>query len=294
MRQTAVIILILVGIAVWLLLWEFVLPTLTLANGRLSINTNGVVSKVFIDSKEVGTTPFYSDHLRLGDHKIELRPETENNFTFTTQTTLNSSTLSVIDLDLGKSSLFSAGENFYFKEGLASLSLISHPEGATVTIDGENKGNSPANQSLEAGVHTIRVEKNGYLTREIPLTIKAGYKLSVLVYLAASPFESLKKIDHSTKTSFFVVSNNFVDLSRSFKIWADGVFSLQDSLDNTATKFDYLIDANGKVYVGNKTEWDNKKSTKSLVNVGYLTRKITDQVNETAQKSWEEIKKDFN
>ena len=139
--------------------WELVLPLLNPANGRLSIQTPGNKAKVYIDSIEVGETPIYSDHLRIGDHKIELKSADKQSFRFSTNTTLNSTTLSILDIDLSSSQTFSAGEDLYFKEGLSGLSLITRPEGTTLIIDGKSIGKSPFNQSLSSGVHTIKVEK---------------------------------------------------------------------------------------------------------------------------------------
>ena len=277
-----------------LFFWELVLPLLNPANGRLSIQTPGNKAKVIIDSKEVGETPFYSDHLRIGDHKIELKSADKQSFRFSTNTTLNSTTLSILDIDLSSSQTFSAGENLYFKEGLSGLSLITRPEGTTLIIDGKSIGKSPFNQSLSSGVHTIKVEKKGYLTREVPINIEQGYKLSALIYLSANPFENLAKIDNSSKASFFQVTNKYVDLSKSYADWANGIVSTEKNFDSLATRFDLLIDPTGKSYILNETQWKNKKATRAVINVGYLTKKQSDKVTSKAQVELDKIKAEFN
>ncbi len=285
------IILITVGL---LFFWETVLPLLNPSDGRLSIQTPGKKTKVIIDGKEVGETPFYSDHLRIGDHKIELLASEKPSFRFSTNTTLNSTTLSILDIDLSSSQTFSAGENLYFKEGLSGLSLITRPEGTTLIIDGKSIGKAPFNQSLSFGVHTIKVEKKGYLTREVPVNIEEGYKLSALIYLSANPFENLTKIDNSSRASFFQITNKYVDLSKSYADWAAGIVSTEQNFDSLATRFDYLIDPTGKTYILNETQWKNKKATKATINVGYLTKNQADKVTQKAQIEWDKVKAEFN
>ncbi len=279
---------------IFLIIWEFVLPLLQPATGRLSVTTAKEEAKVFLDGKEIGTTPFYSDHLRIGDHKIEVQSSKNPDFRFKTNTTLNNTTLSLIDLDLALSQIFSAGENLYFKEGLSGISLLSRPEGASVSIDAKASGKSPISQELKSGIHLIRVEKLGYLTREVPVNIENGYKLSALIYLAANPFEKIVKIDNSSKASFFKITNGFVPLYKSYPTWADGVKYTQASLDSTATTFDYLIDPDGKTYIPDQTSWEKKLAAKSTVNIGYLTKKESDSVSQKANEEWNKLKTTFN
>ncbi len=285
--------IIILGVGL-LIFWEFIIPLLNPSNGRLSISTTETGAKVFFDGKEIGTTPFYSDHLRVGDHKIEVGASNNQGFRFTTNTTLNSTTLSVLDLDLASSQTFSAGENLYFKEGLSGLSLLTRPEGAVVSIDGKSAGSAPLNKSLGTGVHTLKVEKTGYLPREVEINIESGYKLLALVYLSANPFEKITKIDNSSKASLFRITNNVVDLSSSYSDWVAGIKHSQTSLDKLSAQFDFLIDPNGVTYILNPTEWTNKETTKSLVNIGYLTKNESDQVTTKAQAEWLKIKNEFN
>lgn len=285
---------IIILIVSFLIFWEFILPLLNPSNGRLSISTTEPGANVFFDGKEVGTTPFYSDHLRVGDHKIEVAAKSDPGFRFTTNTTLNSTTLSVLDLDLANTQAFSAGENLYFKEGLSGLSLLTRPEGAKITIDDKSVGSAPVNQSLDTGVHSLKVEKTGYLPREVSINSEPGYKLLALVYLSANPFETVTKIDSSSKASLFRITNSVIDLSSSYPDWVAGLKHAQSSLDELSTHFDFLIDPNGITYILNPTEWSNKKTVKSLVNIGYLTKKESDQVSSKAQTEWGKIKNEFN
>lgn len=277
-----------------LILLEFILPILKPNNGRLSIVTKGTQAKIFLDNKYVGNTPFYKEDLKIGDHKVEIQLSKGSNFSWNTNTFLNSTTLSVIDLDLAGNQTFTAGENLYFKQGISNLSILTRPESANIKIDGKTIGKAPQILNLNYGIHLLLVEKDGYLSREVPLNIEPGYKLSAIIYLAANPFLEVFKIDNSTKATFFRITNSKVNLSKSYSDWASGIKYIQGNFSGTETRFDVLIDPNGKVYILNPTEWENKKQGKSVVNIGYLAKNDNDKISNIALSEWSKIKDEFN
>ncbi len=285
--------LALIGLVGYFAFTSLVSPLLQPSIGRLSVKATGEASQVLMDGQLIGTTPFYATNLRLGKHKIEVKPP-KGSFTWEANITLTKATLSVIDVDLGESKLFSAGENLYFRVGGSGLSLLTYPPGATVEIDNKDKLSAPFDKNLSKGVHTLTVKNSGYLSREVVINIEDGYKLSTTVYLAEDPFGKSSKIDSNNKASIFSVFNTAVNLSDSFEKWAAGIKHVQDSFTGGQTRFDACVDPNGKVYTFNQTEWDNKAATKSVVNIVYLARKDGDELSSKAREKWEAIKKQFN
>lgn len=81
--------------------FNFVQSKLSPSIGRLSVNVSDQKAKVYLDGNFIGTTPLYAKNLPLGDHLVKVEPEKNNDskFSWQTNTTLTSSTISTIDLD---------------------------------------------------------------------------------------------------------------------------------------------------------------------------------------------------
>jgi hypothetical protein len=70
----------------------------------------------------------------------------------------------------------------------ATVKLTSVPEGATVTVDGQaQEGPTPLELTLAAGTHKIAVGAEGYLTKEIEVTLEGTQTLEQSVELEAEP-----------------------------------------------------------------------------------------------------------
>jgi hypothetical protein len=55
----------------------------------------------------------------------------------------------------------------------SAVTIKSHPEGATVLIDGKSRGVTPLKLSLPVGRHTVEL-RNGAASRTLPLEVEAG------------------------------------------------------------------------------------------------------------------------
>ncbi|MBQ7208060.1 MAG: PEGA domain-containing protein [Lentisphaeria bacterium] len=67
------------------------------------------------------------------------------------------------------------------------LLVKTRPEAARVFINGRQVGSSPYNGTLESGVYTLRVERDGCDPREEQVTIVSGEQTSVDLALSSSP-----------------------------------------------------------------------------------------------------------
>lgn len=272
------------------LLLNYVLPNLNPKTGRLSVNVLNKKADVLLDGKKIGTTPFQSSTLPIGDHKLEIIIPNSKIPKWKTNTTLSASTLSTIDLDLVSSEDFSSGESIYFRPGDKGATILTTPEGATILVNNKNVGNSPKNLQLETGMQTLTIKKEGYLPREVPITVEGDFKLSAQIYLAVDPFNKVTKLDSNSKVTFFALQNSYVNLAKDYKNWSEGIKHIQSTLGETQTKFDCLIDPKGNLYVLDSKTWTEKIKGKKVANVGYLVDSASTTPSEKASQEWREIK----
>ncbi|MBX7245577.1 MAG: PEGA domain-containing protein [Candidatus Sumerlaeaceae bacterium] len=69
-----------------------------------------------------------------------------------------------------------------------SLDVVTSPNGATVTLNGEYMGRTPLERDdLAAGTYRIKVERRGYWDMERSLTIEAGQKRKVRINMQPAP-----------------------------------------------------------------------------------------------------------
>jgi hypothetical protein len=96
-----------------------------------------------------------------------------------------------VNAELGESEFSSASEVLWLEKVTSSqseISVITDPDGASITIDGESKGVSPVSLAgILAGDHTIAVSSPGFAPRTIKAKTTTGYKLFITIKLALSP-----------------------------------------------------------------------------------------------------------
>ncbi|HSX58412.1 MAG TPA: PEGA domain-containing protein [Candidatus Saccharimonadales bacterium] len=292
MKKIVVIsLLTLVAIVLVYLFFEYALPTLSPNNASLSVNVSGESAKIYLNNKEIGKTPYYSAKQKIGDYDLEVRRGTTK---WVTKVTLTSHTLTMLEVDLSKENLFTSANNLSFKSGERSLLVLTKPDKTKVFLDEHSKGTSPQKLSPSAGVSSLKIAKDGYLTREVPVSIEEDHTSTALIYLSADPFGVTKKLDGNAKVTLFGFYNSFIDLSRDYSSWAEGVDHTQISFSSNETHFDALVDPNGKVYPLNPTQWQNKLSSKADANVGYLSKDANYTLTASAKSSWESLKSKFN
>ncbi len=271
--------------------WQWLLPLLRPSTGQLSVTTPIQKATVKLDQKELGKTPLYLTNLRTGDHTIKIETDGAS---FEIQTTLTANTFNSLDLNVSRSSQFTWGENLYFRTGQRNLTILSKPQGAKVFLNNQDKGKTPLKIDTDKGVVSITLKKDGYLSREITPNIVDNFRTTVNAFLSVDPFGTIQKLDGNSKITLFSLHNNSVDLSKSYSDWAEGVAFTQKQLTNSGTRFDVLIDPNGKVYILDEAEWKNKQAAKAVSNAGYLSTKANDTLSEKASQGWQQLKAQFN
>ncbi len=143
---------------------------------------------VFIDGDQVGRTP-YETTRKPGEIIVKLVPESLDAalVPFETKVTLTAGIKTVIKREFAESDENSSGEIISFEKvggKETSLSVVSIPDAAQISIDGAIRGFAPYKTSaVIPGEHQIIVSTPGYSEKTISIKTVEGYKLTAVVKL---------------------------------------------------------------------------------------------------------------
>lgn len=149
---------------------------------------------VFLDGEHVGTTPYFDDNLKPGDYTLKLVPEDAEAMTWENLIKLSPGIMTVVSRELASSPDSSSGyvlslEPVADKKTIA-LAVVTTPDGAVVSFDGEPKGFSPISlDGLSEGEHQLVISTPGYAEKSMNPKLIVGYKLTATVQLAKMPEE---------------------------------------------------------------------------------------------------------
>lgn len=181
------IILILASIGLFLRQKVFV------GDAQLSIESSPEAT-VFINGEQVGTTPY---DVKMKPQEVEARliPFTDGNglAIYETKVELTEGAQTVINHSFGATDDLSSGFVVSFKkvgEKNASLAVVSSPESAELSVDGQVVDVTPHKVSpVAVGEHAVKVSAVGYSPLEVTLRAVGGYELATFVKLARLPRE---------------------------------------------------------------------------------------------------------
>ena len=147
--------------------------------GRLSVASEPAGAEVLIDGEPVGRTPLEALQLEAGDYRLELRARRY--------------------LPLVQALTISGREveqqlQLALDPAWAEVSVDSQPPGATVLVDGEAAGSTPATLEILEGTHRLGLQLAGYADWERPLELSAGQALT-LDSVALTPAAGLLALD---------------------------------------------------------------------------------------------------
>jgi hypothetical protein len=146
-------------------------------------------ASLFLDSRFLGRTP-YEEKVEPGEYYLKLIPESTATTTASWQdkVILQPNILTVVNRELGSTDLKSAGEIVSLEKlsgKETEISVITNPSGASVKIDGQDKGSAPLLlRNIEPGDHEIAVLSTGFINRSIKVKAVSGYKLIVNIQIA--------------------------------------------------------------------------------------------------------------
>jgi len=146
-------------------------------------------AEVLVDGEPVGTTPLTAE-IRPGRHRIEFRAERYL------------AELRDIDVEGGGSRQTLAVE---LTPSWAPVEIVTEPAGATVLVDGEPQGTTPATLEIDAGEHEIEVRLAGYNAWQSKIDVTANEPLALppvtlvqadgRIELASTPSEAAVSVD---------------------------------------------------------------------------------------------------
>jgi hypothetical protein len=149
-------------------------------------------SKVYLNDHYLGQTPLCEcdsgSMITQGDYTIRVVPLDTSLSEFQDRITISEGVLTVVDRKFGKDSL-SEGSIISLSplpdKNDSQLLVVSFPEGAAVSLDDTDLGNTPlVNKKPTESDHIVRVSKNGYNDKTVRIRTPLGYKLTISVYLS--------------------------------------------------------------------------------------------------------------
>lgn len=185
MKKVLVWILITISLAAILLRFSDQAAAIFLGikqTSGISVLSQPSDATVFLNGKQVGSTPYEDKSLAVGEYTIRLEKE---NASWQGRVKLTSGTVTVVNRDLASDPTSSAGEILTLNKG-KGLTIISSPSEAEVEIDGKSYDKTPVTANIESGEHTILVSHTNYLKRSIPADLPKNFNLTVSVDLALS------------------------------------------------------------------------------------------------------------
>jgi formylglycine-generating enzyme required for sulfatase activity len=138
--------------------------TLEKLPGRVDFFTTPVDrAQVFIDGKNIGETPLQDVQIAAGEHTIRIARE---------RYLEQSQTVDIEGLD--KKQRF----DFVLAPAWSEVTLITEPDGAAVSINNREYGQTPLSFELLAGSHTVVFTKQDYSNHTTELEVEAGSKIT--------------------------------------------------------------------------------------------------------------------
>lgn len=148
-------------------------------------------SEVYLNGKLIGSTPLCkcegTNMLETGDYTLRLVPKDNNLLPYEEKIVINRALLTVVDRKFG-SQATSEGSIITLTElsdkNKTEILVLSLPEGADVLLDNESVGVTPLTlPDVTPSKHELKLRKDGYREKSIPILTTAGYKLQATIYL---------------------------------------------------------------------------------------------------------------
>ncbi len=155
----------------------------------LVVNTN-VPAQIFLNGKQLGTTPYTNTRLHPGTYKLELKPQNNPQLSpyqleIKLSRRLTTSVYYNFASDVASSSGYLVEYEPNSKSDQASLSVLSDPDICSLALDSQPHGFTPLKPTpLKPGQHTVTLSSPGFQALEIKLNTLAGYNLFLKTKLA--------------------------------------------------------------------------------------------------------------
>jgi hypothetical protein len=219
MGKATKIVLIIFAIVIVVILGLFLIGYFRPKGAGIFIDTIPI-SDVYINDSLVGTTP-YEAIRNPGEITVKIVPKNTELISYETKVSLVSNIRTVIKREFAQTEEESSGEIDSFEKvggKEASVSIVSIPDASQISINGQVRGFAPYKiNSIMPGEHVLVISASGYSERSLTINAYRGYKLTVVVKLAAGnalptpvPTPSSEEILNITKIEILETPNNFL------------------------------------------------------------------------------------
>ncbi len=188
MRKVRKIIALSVFAVFMLFLTLFLVGYISPKKAGLVVNAN-LPSNVYIDGQLMGSTPFETI-VDAGEVVVKIVPESTEllRTNYEAKVQLGAGIKTIIRRDFGPTEEESQGEIISFERvggGETSLAIVTIPDGAQISIDGEVRGSTPfKTASIAGGEYNVLISSPGFKDRSFKVRIHERHKLTVVVQLA--------------------------------------------------------------------------------------------------------------
>jgi len=256
-------------------------------NAALSVTASYEQASVIVDGALAGKTPYESKTLKPGEHTISLKSDSGS---YETKITLIPQAATVVSREVGTGGAFSSGYAVWMEKisnNETSLSIVSSPTGAKVSVDEEEKGITPLNlTNLSEDNHTITISKPGYEPQSMYLKFKKGFKLNLVADIFLYPIpENLENISYSDTIKVYNLALSESAVTVDAAIWAKAVAYFVKTRGKPVT-FNYFVDSDGVIYdtTGLKVTLNPTAPITESMTIGYLAQNKGD-LSENAKEA---------
>ena len=212
------------------------------------------IAKVYINNKEMGSTPYKNMNLKPGENEVKL---ISGNKEWKRKIDLQNNINTVIDWQFGDDSNSDSGYILYLEktgDKKASLLVNTNPDKATINIDGEVKGISPIKVSeIGEGDRQLLVAFPGY--KDINIFMKAinGYQLVVNTKLATEK----NNIDQIINAESETISNNLNEIKKiTIKETETGWLKVREASSSSAKEITRVKPGEQYTLLEEGKDWD--------------------------------------
>ena len=144
-------------------------------------------ANVVINGKSVGKTPYYVENTDAGNATIQMTA-VDSGQSWEGKVNLVSGTLTTVHREFGttpdKSHSYSLSFEKLTNSKDSSISIISLPNNATVSIDGKPAGFTPLTSDVNPGPHVFSFTAPGYQDKIVNAAVQEGYRLVLNLTMA--------------------------------------------------------------------------------------------------------------
>ena len=208
MKKLRAVLLFLLGFALIGAAVFFLLGYFRPKGAGLKVNSAPAAS-IFVNGSQVGTSP-YEYEGTPGEITVKLVPGAGSSLTpFETKVALVAGIQTSITWEFGDSEEASQGEIISFEKiggKEAQIAIVSEPNSAQISIDGNIRGFAPVKYTLAPGEHEIKVVAPSYKERIFSVKTVEGYKLTAVSKLAPSGVTPEEKLPSQVQTLIEIIA----------------------------------------------------------------------------------------